>query len=235
MNFNKFIFIVIVIQPATIYCQKCSPLQDQDGNVLCMDITNFDEIHNEINLSWQNLNVINRNVETEFYLTGNLSLIYIIMYQYILMVKKYISERPRSTIFKNIKKLNLSKVGVLILSDNGFRDFDALKKLDISNTQLTSFKHSWFKSSNSLEYLDASRNEITVLQTDNLRILTKLIFANFSYNDLEQIETDAFVDMKQLDTLLLHNNDLQTFNLGEISNLNHLNLHDNSLNEVCVQ
>lgn len=132
-----------------------------------------------------------------------------------------------------VEYLDLSKAGSLIISDHGFRDFESLSSLNISNTKLSSFKQSWFSRTNFLEYIDASRNQFHTLQRDNLRLLTKLKFANFSYNELNQIERKTFVDLKRLDTLHLNNNDLQTINLGEIVNLKTLNLHDNSISEVC--
>lgn len=84
-----------------------------------------------------------------------------------------------------------------------------------------------------MEYIDASRNQFQSLQRDDLRLLTKLKFANFSYNEMNQIERNTFMDLKRLDTLLLNNNDLLTIDLGEIANLKTLNLHDNSISEVC--
>lgn len=131
-----------------------------------------------------------------------------------------------------IQTLDLSKVGKLVLDENGFTNFyDNLKNIDMSNTGLTDMKPSWFSRRN-IETLDISKNSLPSLKKDQMKFFPFLKYFNASFNDIKTLEANTFLECKKLEIISLSHNILTTAHFDNLPNLRALYVKSNNLNTM---
>ena len=119
----------------------------------------------------------------------------------------------------------------MILSETGFRDYDALKVLDLSSSDITVMKSSWF-ARKTIEVLDISKNLIKNLKKDDMNFFDRLRVFDASANDIKSIEQNSFIDLKKLEKLILNDNGLDVILLDNLGSLKTISLRGNSIATV---
>lgn len=126
-----------------------------------------------------------------------------------------------------LKKINLSGVGLKTLSDDVFTYFPELTTLIASENELNNIRCS----NDKLEYLDLSFNQFTEVESIKFRQLKTLILSN---NKITRIANNAFSNIENLKKLDLTFNELNEFSVKIVSssNLEELIVHHNKLRNL---
>ncbi|CRL00120.1 CLUMA_CG013400, isoform A [Clunio marinus] len=132
-----------------------------------------------------------------------------------------------------IQSLDLSRVGKLTLSDEGFRDYDSLKNLDISATELSTIKSSWF-SKKTIETINLSENELQELKKESMKFFPQLRVFNASFNQIKTLEAKTFAESKKIEVIVLSHNRLVNVVFDDLQNLRQLYLEGNLIVTIWV-
>lgn len=161
----------------------------------------------------------------------------------------------------NIRKMDLSRVGLESLRWQNFIYADHLKILDISNNRLSeisailfdrapelnranfsnnqisfidprAFDHSTADQPSKLATLDLSHNKIDLIDSQTFAAMSTLKTLNLSFNHIHVIDADLLEYNKELEVLELRFNRMTAFVCKGFEHLNQLDLSHNFLKEI---
>uniref|UniRef100_A0A182VVJ1 LRRCT domain-containing protein n=1 Tax=Anopheles minimus TaxID=112268 RepID=A0A182VVJ1_9DIPT len=126
---------------------------------------------------------------------------------------------------------------LVVFPIEAFRKLTALEALDLSNNRLKAVGDTSFHLLRNLVSLELHDNQIDVLAKGTFQadIHTKLMMISLSYNNIKQLQTHTFVDLEELEALLLEDNRIETIEKRaflNLSNLKLINLRGNRLSKV---
>lgn len=132
-----------------------------------------------------------------------------------------------------MEKLDLSDIGRVSISNDGFRPFMRLLDLNLAGASLSVLNSEWFDEYNSITRLDLSHNELTTIRRTDLKSLKNLSEITLAGNNIVEVEANAFDDARRLVMLNLRANRISTIpNMGELYDLKVLDLSENAIAQV---
>uniref|UniRef100_A0A182M164 LRRCT domain-containing protein n=1 Tax=Anopheles culicifacies TaxID=139723 RepID=A0A182M164_9DIPT len=126
---------------------------------------------------------------------------------------------------------------LVVFPIEAFRKLTALEALDLSNNRLKAVGDTSFHMLRNLVSLELHDNQIDMLAKGTFQadIHTKLMMISLSYNNIKQLFTHTFVDLEELEALLLEDNRIETIEkraFMNLSNLKLINLRGNRLSKI---
>uniref|UniRef100_A0A182PNT2 LRRCT domain-containing protein n=1 Tax=Anopheles epiroticus TaxID=199890 RepID=A0A182PNT2_9DIPT len=126
---------------------------------------------------------------------------------------------------------------LVVFPIEAFRKLTALEALDLSNNRLKAIGDTSFHLLRNLVSLELHDNQIDALAKGTFQadIHTKLMMISLSYNNIKQLITHTFVDLEELEALLLEDNRIETIEkrtFMNLSNLKLINLRGNRLSKI---
>lgn len=203
---------------------QCAQNFAKKEDIICINVKHINDLRGVAQNDWNHLKIVNKELKQ---LEWGGEQIIIILLLKITSIGLFL-ELPEE--FQNLEILDISKVGELVLDENGFNSFSNLKSLNVSGCKLKSLKGTHFNDLNQLKNLDASWNSLEIISSDLKQKFQSLEVANFSHNGIQSIDTDGI--MSKLRVLHLDFNELKSIILHNFPNLNILTISDNVIEKV---
>ncbi|XP_030372171.1 protein artichoke [Scaptodrosophila lebanonensis] len=185
--------------------QECQLLQH--SNYICREIESFKQLNERVQSNWQSVRIVNEHRGIENDATTPL---------------------PK---LAELRSLDLSDSKGLTLSENGFRDFEALEQLNITYCQLDKLQAKHLQGIVQLRNLDASFNDIQEISRNAMEQLPNLVYANLSNNLIASVELHAFKDLKHLQFLDMTTNEQGNVTIGDCPSLLYLSISNNNVRD----
>lgn len=147
-------------------------------------------------------------------------------------------QRIPNTLFmqvQNLKKLDISNVGLKHLDILTFNHGQNLLELQMHQNKLKSLDESYFVHNKNLKVLDMSSNQISKIKENAFNFLVNLESLSLSNNQISILEDDVFTPLVNLKWLWLDRNTISmisSYTFSSAENLHGLYLNSNKINAV---
>lgn len=133
----------------------------------------------------------------------------------------------RSFYSKFTKTLYLRHNDFLYFPRSMFGQSTSLIHITINEEKIPAVRSGIFDALTNLEELNLANNEITLLQKKAFDDLPSIRVLNLARNKIEEFDSESLFSNNNLERLVLNRNNLTGINLGQLSNLVHLDLSHN--------